>query len=113
MNLCTFIISSFNSNIDISFRFKKFNNAIIKIGRDDWNKIVNNVYSHHIRVTKNTVICKIYGEWELLIFEIPDNVSVSIARADKCIFSKVYKCSNYVKFNKIEFQKTFKIIEKD
>ena len=32
----------------------------------------------NIRVTKNTVICKIYSECELLIFEIPDNVSVNI-----------------------------------
>ena len=28
-------------------------------------------------------------------------------------FSKIYKCSDYVKFNKIEFQKAFKINEKD
>ena len=32
----------------------------------------------NIRVTKNTVICKIYSECELLIFEIPDNVNIDL-----------------------------------
>lgn len=113
MNTCIFTFSSTSKNMseigNIHIFFDEFYDGIMKIGNTNYSKILSNVY---FTSTENVKMCKIYGDWKLAYFTV-QNVYITLIRADKCIFSKVHKCSDHVKFNKIEFQEIFKINEKD